>query len=149
MNEIDLNKSNKEALTKVKGIGLKKAERIIAYRKDNGLFNSIDELLNIKGFASNNFSRIKNQIKVTKKTEIIFIPEDYNLNQSKISEVHLVGEMNNWNPKDKTYSLTKRKNGNWKGSFPLKNGIEYKIMYDSQKWEANQYIGDGDKNFVI
>lgn len=45
MNKIDLNKSNKKEITKVKGIGFKKAERIITYRENKGGFDSIKELL--------------------------------------------------------------------------------------------------------
>lgn len=149
MKEIDLNKSDKEKLTKVKGIGPKKAERIIAYRKNKGLFDSIDELLKIKGFGPNNISQIKVRTKVNKKVEIIFNPQDYNLKQEKINEVHLVGEMNDWSPTDKTYTLIKREDGTWKGNFLLNEGTEYKIMYDSNNWESGQYIGDGLNNFVI
>ena len=47
---ININTANKEALMSViKGVGEKKAEAIILYRKENGPFKSIDELTNVKG----------------------------------------------------------------------------------------------------
>jgi len=49
---ININTADKEALMSViKGVGDKKAEAIISYRKENGPFKSIDELTNIKGIG--------------------------------------------------------------------------------------------------
>tara|TARA_R110000782_G_scaffold112960_1_gene202907 strand:+ start:270 stop:536 length:267 start_codon:yes stop_codon:yes gene_type:complete len=49
---ININTADKEALMSViKGVGDKKAEAIINYRKENGPFKSIDELTNIKGIG--------------------------------------------------------------------------------------------------
>ena len=49
---ININTADKEALMSViKGVGHKKAEAIIDYRKENGPFKSIDELSNVKGIG--------------------------------------------------------------------------------------------------
>lgn len=49
---ININTADKETLMSViNGVGDKKAEAIISYRKENGPFKSIDELTNIKGIG--------------------------------------------------------------------------------------------------
>lgn len=49
---ININTADKETLMSViKGVGDKKAEAIISYRKENGPFKSIDELSNVKGIG--------------------------------------------------------------------------------------------------
>ncbi len=57
---IDFNTASKAELMKVKGIGPKKAEAIIQYRKTHKI-KSINDLKNIKGFNSKTISKIKNQ----------------------------------------------------------------------------------------
>ena len=50
---ININTADKETLMSViKGVGEKKAEAIIAYRKENGSFKSVDELASVKGIGS-------------------------------------------------------------------------------------------------
>ena len=65
------------------------------------------------------------------------------------NEMHLVGEMNNWNPEDKSFSLIEKNDGTWTNRFNLEAGTEYKIMYDSISWEENKYIGDNGHNFKV
>ncbi len=48
---LDLNTATKEQLMAVPGIGEAYADRIVAYREENGDFVSLDELLNIKGIG--------------------------------------------------------------------------------------------------
>ena len=49
---ININTADKETLMSViKGVGDKKAEAIIEFRKENGPFKSIDDLANVKGIA--------------------------------------------------------------------------------------------------
>ncbi len=49
---ININTADKEILMSViKGVGEKKAEAIIAYRKENGDFKSVDELANVQGIG--------------------------------------------------------------------------------------------------
>ena len=50
METININTADKETLmTVITGVGEKKAEAIIAYRKENGPFKSINDLSMIKG----------------------------------------------------------------------------------------------------
>lgn len=55
---ININKADKEVLMSIKGVGEKRAEAIIAYRKKNGPFKSVDQLVEIAGlgqvFVDNN-----------------------------------------------------------------------------------------------
>ena len=46
---ININKATQEQLASLKGIGVKKAKAIIAYRQQYGDFNHIEDLLNVKG----------------------------------------------------------------------------------------------------
>lgn len=48
---ININTADKELLMSIKGVGEKRAEAIIAYRKQNGPFKSIDQLSEIKGLG--------------------------------------------------------------------------------------------------
>lgn len=48
---ININTADVEELTKLKGIGQKKAEAIIAWRKENGNFKTVDQLLEVKGIG--------------------------------------------------------------------------------------------------
>jgi len=49
INPVNINLANAQQLTVLKGVGDKKAQAIISYREQHGNFNSIDELLNVKG----------------------------------------------------------------------------------------------------
>ncbi len=59
---LDINTATKAELVKVKGIGEKKAERIIAYREEHGAFKSIDELKNVKGIGGKLVAVIKSEV---------------------------------------------------------------------------------------
>ena len=48
---ININTADKELLMSIKGVGEKRAEAIIAYRKKNGPFKSVDQLSEIKGLG--------------------------------------------------------------------------------------------------
>lgn len=48
--KVNINTASKEVLmTEIKGVGEKRAEAIIAYRKENGPFKSVDDLANVSG----------------------------------------------------------------------------------------------------
>jgi len=48
---ININTADKDSLMSIKGIGDKRAQTIITYRKENGPFKSIKELTEIKGIG--------------------------------------------------------------------------------------------------
>ena len=62
-NLISLNSGTLEQLMTLPGIGKSKAEAIIKYRENN-LFNSIEDIMNIKGIGNSIFEKIKNYISI-------------------------------------------------------------------------------------
>jgi competence protein ComEA len=58
-NSINLNTASKDDLMKIPGIGEKTAENIFAYREKNGKFNSLEEIMNIKGIGEAKFAKFK------------------------------------------------------------------------------------------
>ncbi len=63
---ININTAGVDELIKLYGIGKVKSEAIIAYRNENGFFNSIDELMNVKGIGEATFLKIKDFITIGK-----------------------------------------------------------------------------------
>ncbi len=61
-NSISLNTATKEELMQLPGIGESKAELIIRYREENGSFQNIEEIKNIKGIGDSIFEKIKANI---------------------------------------------------------------------------------------
>lgn len=61
---INLNTATVSQLMGLKGIGEVKANAIVRYREENGVFHSIDEILNVKGIGEKTFEKIRNQITV-------------------------------------------------------------------------------------
>ncbi|MDR3631120.1 MAG: helix-hairpin-helix domain-containing protein [Desulfocapsaceae bacterium] len=57
--KININTADEAALVKVKGIGKKKAEDIVAYRKEHGNFTSIEDLKKVKGIGPKIFDKVK------------------------------------------------------------------------------------------
>jgi len=66
-NIININTSSEKELQRLKGIGPKIAKRIVEYRKKNGKFNRIEEIINIKGIGEKKFNIIKDRVSVTGK----------------------------------------------------------------------------------
>ena len=58
-NKVSLNTASKEELMSVKGIGESKADSIIKYRKEKGLFKSVEDLKQISGIGDNIYDKIK------------------------------------------------------------------------------------------
>ncbi len=59
---ISINYADQETLMQIKGIGEKMAERIINYRNENGLFQSIEALKEVKGIGDKTFEKMKDQL---------------------------------------------------------------------------------------
>ncbi len=56
---ININTDNIYELTLLPGIGTNKAEAIIEYRKENGDFTQLEELMNINGIGESTFTKLK------------------------------------------------------------------------------------------
>ncbi len=61
---ININTANKSELMTLTGIGDAYAQRIIDYREANGLFENIEDLMQVNGIKNNKFDSIKDQITV-------------------------------------------------------------------------------------
>lgn len=59
LSKINLNKADKEALITIPGLGEKLSQRIIDYRRQQGIFKDIEELKNIKGLSGYRYEKIK------------------------------------------------------------------------------------------
>ncbi len=61
--KVNINKANAETIAEVlNGVGKKKADAIIAYRKQHGSFKSINELLEVKGIGESTLQKNKGKI---------------------------------------------------------------------------------------
>lgn len=60
--KVSINFSTKEELMTLPGIGPSTAERIIAYRSENGLFQFIEDVRFVKGIGEAKFNKIKDKI---------------------------------------------------------------------------------------
>ena len=64
---VDINSADAMTISKtLKGIGLKKAEAIIAYRDKNGKFKTVDELAKVKGIGKKTVALNKANLSVGK-----------------------------------------------------------------------------------
>ncbi len=61
---ININTASEEMLMSLPGIGNVKAQGIISYRENSGLFNSIEDIMKVEGIKEALFSKIKDFIKV-------------------------------------------------------------------------------------
>lgn len=61
---IDINTADSNQLQQLDGIGPAYAERIIEYREANGGFDSVEELLNVKGIGKKRLANIRPFIKL-------------------------------------------------------------------------------------
>ncbi|MBE9516090.1 MAG: helix-hairpin-helix domain-containing protein [Proteobacteria bacterium] len=60
---VNINKADAAALsTELRGIGMSKAEAIVAYRKKHGLFKSADDLAKVKGIGLKTISKNRQNI---------------------------------------------------------------------------------------
>ncbi|HDR7585363.1 competence protein ComE [Bacillus mycoides] len=60
--KVQINTASKEQLEKITGIGSRKAESILKYREEHGLFQKIEDLLEIDGIGAKSLEKIKDQI---------------------------------------------------------------------------------------
>ena len=67
--KINLNEASIQELVKVKGIGQKYAERIVAYRENNGKFKKAEDIMKVKGIGQKKYESIKDTI-IVKAEEV-------------------------------------------------------------------------------
>ena len=66
---VDVNTANAEVLAEsLAGVGPKIAEAIVEYRKEHGPYQSVNDLLNIKGIGPKVLEKNKNDILLGEKT---------------------------------------------------------------------------------
>lgn len=64
---VDINKADAETIAQsLNGIGIKKATAIVQYRKQNGSFKALKDLMNVKGIGEKTISKNKADIKLSK-----------------------------------------------------------------------------------
>jgi len=63
--KIDINQAESWLLDALPGIGEVTAQAIVDYRNENGLFRTIEDLLNVKGIGQGTFDKIKDYITVS------------------------------------------------------------------------------------
>ena len=61
---INLNTADVATLTTLKGIGETRAEAIVAYREENGLFKAKEDVMNVPGIKQGAYEKIKDSITV-------------------------------------------------------------------------------------
>lgn len=64
MTVVNVNQAGAEELQTVRGIGPKLAERIMAYRAEQGLFKQVDDLVNVRGISQAKLEKMRSQISV-------------------------------------------------------------------------------------
>jgi competence protein ComEA len=61
---VDINNALKEELDSLPGIGPQKAQAIITYREENGLFKSIDDLIKVPGIGEKTLDSLREYITI-------------------------------------------------------------------------------------
>jgi len=61
---IDINNASADELATLPGIGTKKAIAIVAYRKLNGKFASVEELVNVKGIGPKMMAKLNGFVSI-------------------------------------------------------------------------------------
>lgn len=62
--KININKATASELTAIPGVGESTAQKIVAYREENGKFKTIEDIKNVSGIGDNKFNNIKDYIAV-------------------------------------------------------------------------------------
>jgi competence protein ComEA len=57
--KININTADVAELTQIPGIGPKTAEAIVAFRKDNGQFKTLEDLVEVKGIGPKKLEKIR------------------------------------------------------------------------------------------
>jgi len=65
--KVNINTATRTELMQIPKIGEKMAERIVEFRKANGPFSRVEEILNVKGMGEKSFLSIRHQLTVGAK----------------------------------------------------------------------------------
>ncbi|HIE93351.1 MAG TPA: helix-hairpin-helix domain-containing protein [Acidobacteria bacterium] len=65
---VDLNRATSVQLETLPGVGPRTAERIIEYRRDNGGFEKIEDLMNVRGIGERSFLKLRPLVTVDAAT---------------------------------------------------------------------------------
>jgi len=63
--KVDINRAEAWLLKALPGIGADRAQAIVAYREENGEFQRIEDLLQVKGIGEGTFEEIKDKVTVS------------------------------------------------------------------------------------
>lgn len=72
---VDINTATAAQLESVSGIGPKKAEAIVEYRKKHGPFKSVDDLDKVKGLGKASIDKMRSELTVGKAKKAATAPE--------------------------------------------------------------------------
>ncbi|SIS36774.1 helix-hairpin-helix domain-containing protein [Salimicrobium flavidum] len=61
---VRINQASLDEITALNGIGPSKAEAIIAYREENGMFKEVEELLEVSGIGAKTLENMKDEIQI-------------------------------------------------------------------------------------
>ena len=64
---VDLNSASEEQLQEVPGIGPSLAKKIVEFRKENGPFKTVEDLLKVRGIGEKSLERLRPHVSVGKK----------------------------------------------------------------------------------
>ena len=64
---VDLNSASEEQLQEVPGIGPSLAKKIVDFRKENGPFKTVDDLLKVRGIGEKSLEKLRAHLTVGKK----------------------------------------------------------------------------------
>lgn len=62
--KVNVNTASLEQLQSINGVGVSTAEAIIEYRENNGTFDQVDDLVNVKGIGEKKLAKLAEQISV-------------------------------------------------------------------------------------
>ena len=71
-NKVDINNADTDELQRLYGVGEKRAQAIVDYRRENGGFLAIDELTYISGISENIIEKNKDIITLGEYTEVYY-----------------------------------------------------------------------------
>ncbi len=67
--KVEINTADRMELEELPGIGPRTAERIIEYRTENGRFEKIEELMNVRGIGERTFLRLRDLVQVSSTSD--------------------------------------------------------------------------------